>query len=115
MTDPTPRPDDELVSAVLDGEATADERALVEADPASRQRLSELRAARDLVAAPIAVPAAARESAIAAALAEFDAGRPAATDLVASRPRTGAAPTDPTDPAGTAATTAPDQLAARRA
>ncbi len=37
MTEPF-RPDDEIVSAVLDGEATADERARVEADPALRAR-----------------------------------------------------------------------------
>jgi hypothetical protein len=104
MTDPTPRPDDELVSAVLDGEASADERARVEADPASRQRLAELRAVRDLVAAPVPVPADAREAAIAAALGLFDA-----------------AATGPVGPAGTPgpsfAPPAPptDQLAARRA
>ena len=57
MSDTTPSPDDardELVSAVLDGEADADQRARVEADPALRTRLAELRAVRDMVAAPVA-------------------------------------------------------------
>jgi hypothetical protein len=56
MTDTTPSPDDardELVSAVLDGEADAGERARVEADPELRARLEELRAVRDAVAAPV--------------------------------------------------------------
>jgi hypothetical protein len=37
--------DDDLVSAVLDGEATSGERALVEGSPEGRRRLEELRAA----------------------------------------------------------------------
>jgi hypothetical protein len=55
MTDPIPSPDalDELVSAVLDGEADASERARVEADPVLRARLAELRAVRDQVAAEV--------------------------------------------------------------
>jgi hypothetical protein len=62
------RPDDELVSAVLDGEATPDERARVEADPVLSARLAEFAAARDAVAEPVAPPSAAtRERAIAAA------------------------------------------------
>jgi len=104
MTDPTPRPDDELVSAVLDGEASADERARVEADPASRQRLAELRAVRDLVAAPVPVPSEAREAAIAAALGLYDAG----SGGVAGDPGTTFAPPRPTPPPT-------DDLAARRA
>jgi hypothetical protein len=52
MTDPF-RPDDDLVSAVLDGEATADERAQVEADPVLTARLAEFAAVRDQVAAPV--------------------------------------------------------------
>lgn len=57
MTDSIPSSDDardELVSAVLDGEADAAARAQVEADPTLRARLEELRAVRDLVAAPVA-------------------------------------------------------------
>jgi len=56
MTDSIPSSDDardELVSAVLDGEADAATRAQVEADPALRARLEDLRAVRDLVAAPV--------------------------------------------------------------
>ena len=65
------RPDDELVSAVLDGEATPAERARVEADPVLRARLDEFAAVRDQVAAPVAPRSeAARDAAIAAAVAE---------------------------------------------
>ncbi|MGY6500778.1 MAG: hypothetical protein ACXIVQ_07815 [Acidimicrobiales bacterium] len=45
--------DDEIVSAVLDGEATEDERARVMADPTMSARLAELTAVRDLVAEPV--------------------------------------------------------------
>lgn len=103
MTDPTPRPDDELVSAVLDGEAALDERALVEGDPAARARLAELAAVRDRVAAPVTVPADTREQALAAALAAFDAPALETTD------RTPAGAPTPPDPGP------PDELAARRA
>ena len=67
MTDPF-RPDDELVSAVLDGEATPEERARVEADPVLSARLAEFTAVRDAVAEPVAPPSeATRERAIEAA------------------------------------------------
>src|SRR4051794_26329961 len=62
MTDPTSLPDDELVSAVLDGEATADERARVAADPVLSARLERFDEVRRRVAAPVAVPAAGREA-----------------------------------------------------
>jgi hypothetical protein len=66
MTDFDP---DELVSAVLDGEATGDERARVEADPALSARLAELRMVRDALAAPTPVPSEReRDAAIAAAI-----------------------------------------------
>jgi len=69
MSDPF-RPDDELVNAVLDGEATPDERARVEGDPTLRARLEELRAVSDLVGSPPPSPDdAQRERAIAAAKA----------------------------------------------
>lgn len=71
MTDLDPLlPDDELVSAVLDGEATAEEVARVEADPALRARLEELRRLSTRVATPppTAPALAAREDLIAAAL-----------------------------------------------
>jgi hypothetical protein len=53
MTDFT---DDELVSAVLDGEATDEEAARVSADAALSARLAELRAARDAIAASVSLP-----------------------------------------------------------
>lgn len=53
MSLPPPTPDDEIVSAVLDDAATADERARVAADPRLQVRLQELRAVRDAVAAPV--------------------------------------------------------------
>lgn len=54
MTDLPLDPDDELVSAVLDGAATPAERARVEGDPALTARLEQLRAVRDAVARPVA-------------------------------------------------------------
>ncbi len=53
MTDQSPTRDDEIVSAVLDGEATPAEVARVEADPALRSRLAEIGAIRELVGAPV--------------------------------------------------------------
>lgn len=68
MTDPF-RPDDELVSAVLDGMATLDERARVDADPVLRARLEELAGVRAALAEPHAPAPADRERAVRAALA----------------------------------------------
>ncbi len=48
-------PSDELVSAVLDGEATPDEAAQVDSDPTLSARRDELAAIRDAVAAPVPV------------------------------------------------------------
>lgn len=72
-----PVPDrDELASAYLDGVATPDEVARVEADTDLRARVEELRAVRDAVGATVASPTAAdRDRAIEAALAAF--GEPA--------------------------------------
>jgi hypothetical protein len=64
-----------LASAYLDGEATPDERALVEADPSLLQEVERLRTARTalLDAAGFERPGdAAREAAIAAALTAWD-------------------------------------------
>jgi len=67
----TDLPDDEVVSAVLDGEATDEEVARVRADAGLTARLDELRAARDAIAAPVTGPSPAdRDAAIAAAMAE---------------------------------------------
>ena len=52
----TPQELDELASAYLDGEATAEETALVESDPRLQARVEELRTASDLVAAPVDAP-----------------------------------------------------------
>ncbi len=52
----TPQELDELASAYLDGEATAEEAALVESDPRAQALVEELRAVRDLVAAPVELP-----------------------------------------------------------
>ncbi len=72
MSEFSPDPDaerDELASAYLDGEVTADERARVESDETLRARVDELRAIRDALAAPLPVASdAERESAIAAAV-----------------------------------------------
>ncbi|MFP3906084.1 MAG: hypothetical protein ACLFWR_03580 [Acidimicrobiales bacterium] len=54
MTDLPPSPDDEIVSAVLDGEATDDERARVASDPELARRLTELRGVSTAVAEPVA-------------------------------------------------------------
>lgn len=66
-------PDDDLlaVSAVLDGDATAEQRARVDAVPALRAMYDDLVALRGPLA-EVPVPSAARESAVAAALAEYD-------------------------------------------
>ena len=52
----TPQELDELASAYLDGEATAEEAALAESDPELQARVEELQAVRDVVAAPVEVP-----------------------------------------------------------
>jgi hypothetical protein len=62
----------ELASAYLDGEATADERARVEGDPALLAEVERLRRVRDAVATTASAPAAQRDAAINAALATFD-------------------------------------------
>jgi hypothetical protein len=67
---------DELISAYLDGEATADEVARVDADPALLARVTELRTVVSAVAGPVDPPTAeVREAHIAAAVAA--AGAPA--------------------------------------
>jgi hypothetical protein len=68
-----PSHDDELVSAYLDGEATPEEAAVVEGDPALRVRLEQLRGAAEAVGGPVPPPAPSTEdAAIARALAELD-------------------------------------------
>ncbi len=60
---------DDLVSAYLDGEATPDERAFVEADPDLIERATLLRAVSDLVAAPVDIDRVLRNAHIEAAVA----------------------------------------------
>ena len=69
MSDLTPQERDELASAYLDGEATAEERAMVEADPDLLARAERLRHAAAEVASPVAE--AGREEIIAQALESF--------------------------------------------
>jgi hypothetical protein len=61
MTDFT---DDELVSAVLDGEATDEEAARVRADAALSARLAELRATRNAIAASVTPPSSEQRDAL---------------------------------------------------
>jgi hypothetical protein len=53
MSDHSRAHDDEIVSAVLDGEATADEQAAVEADPRLQAQLEAFRSVHEAVAAPV--------------------------------------------------------------
>ena len=52
MSDPTPS-DDELISSYIDGEATLDEVARIQADPELRARIQEFEAAKDLLSSPV--------------------------------------------------------------
>ena len=78
----------EAVSAHLDGEATTDEAARIDADAELRAELERLRAVRDRLAVDDP-PAADAEARISAALAAFDSGPANApvVDLAAARQR----------------------------
>ena len=52
MSDPTPS-DDELISSYIDGEATLDEVAHIQADPELRARIQEFESAKDLLSTPV--------------------------------------------------------------
>jgi len=68
MTEP-PRTDDEVVSAVLDGEATPEERARVDGDAVLARRLAQFRSVSDVVGGPVSpVDAATRDESIDRAL-----------------------------------------------
>ena len=69
MNDLTPQERDELASAYLDGEATAAEQAMVDADSDLLARVEQLRHAAEEVASPVAE--AGREEIIAQALKAF--------------------------------------------
>ncbi|HET6663339.1 MAG TPA: hypothetical protein VFG94_03745, partial [Acidimicrobiales bacterium] len=80
----TPRDPDDMASALLDGLLTEDEAAAARRDPAVAARLAELGAVREAMGTPPASPdPGARERALAAALAAYDAGDEL-TDAVAS-------------------------------
>jgi hypothetical protein len=66
--------DDELVAAVLDGEATPAERARVENDPHLLERLAQFRAVAEQIGRPVGVEPERLESVVAAALDEFTTG-----------------------------------------
>lgn len=74
-------------SAYLDGELDADERSRAEADPAVMAEVEALRALQDEIRDVEPPHADTREAAITAALAEFDALRPATDRVVPFRPR----------------------------
>jgi hypothetical protein len=77
MTDEFALPDDELVSAYLDGAVDEDERARVEGSPELLARADLLGAARDAVAAATPVPdPAVRDEHVANALATLGAAAP---------------------------------------
>ncbi len=93
--DPTDGTDDELVSAVLDGEASADEVARVRSDPALAARLEEFRRAAAALAAQPPLPAAERRALLDRALDDTADGR----DLAPGTPPPGpVAPPGPRRP-----------------
>lgn len=78
--------DDELLSAIIDGEASAESIASVEADPERSQRLADMRSAVDIVAAtPPAATTERRSASIAAAMAAATPASPEVTSLAAQR------------------------------
>ncbi|MGH9245830.1 MAG: hypothetical protein ACRD29_16225 [Acidimicrobiales bacterium] len=102
MTDRPDRPDrvdrpaasdaglDELVSAYVDGVATTEETARVEADPALRARVAAFRAVAEAVGHAVAAPpTAARDAAIAQAVTAADGvlGPTPVAELAAARVR----------------------------
>lgn len=82
MTEPVPF-DDDVLSAALDGEVSADDVARLETDPDAARRLDELRAVRTAVAEAVDVPVGAADRAVAAALAARIAARADTAELQA--------------------------------
>ena len=80
-------PPDELASAFLDDELAETEAEDVRRDPESAARADALRRAADAVGEPVTPPAGAEDSAVAAALAEFDARHVTRLDPERRRPR----------------------------
>ncbi len=109
LPDPDADPDAELVNDYLDDVLEADDRARIEASPALVEQVTGQRAVRQALSTPPLASAAARSSAVAAALTEFDATARAGAGA-ASRSRG-----DITNrSAGLATGTPPDELALRR-
>ena len=92
-----PHPDDEVLSAVLDGEGDDAERSHVEGCQACQSRLDDLRAVSRAVAAPVPPPpAAATSAAVDRALAEAaPTPAPAGAAPARRRPRSGGWPAGP--------------------
>ena len=80
-------PPDELASAFLDDELTAAEAEAVRQDPDLAARVDALRQATEPVGEAVSPPPGAADAAVEAALADFDARRPAPVDLPRRRPR----------------------------
>ena len=80
------RYDDELLSAIIDGEAPPESVAAVEADPVAQQRLADMRSGVEVVARPVPEASAERRSqSIAAAMAAATPASPEVTSLSAER------------------------------
>lgn len=126
MSDVDPTPDDLLVSAVLDGEASPEEAERVASDPRLATRLEQLRLVARAVGGPVPlVDPLVRERHLAAALAEArrlappDAGTPGADApplaAAAAAPVAPAPPPTPPPPVPPAPPPPPIDLAAVRA
>lgn len=84
MSPPTDSPlDDELISAVLDGEVSEEDRRRVLDDPTARARLERFRRISDHLSAPVTPDASARDRVIQEVLETWQLGEP--TPAVASR------------------------------
>jgi hypothetical protein len=94
---PTPSPELEAVAAVLDGTATPDDQALVDASPALQAMLADLAADKAAIAdvSDIEITTEVREWSIAAALGAYDQMLAGATSMVAAA-AVPAAPADAT-------------------
>lgn len=80
------RYDDELLSSIIDGEATPESVAAVEADPVAQQRLADMAAGVESVARPVPEATPERRSqSIAAAMAAATPASPEVTSLSAQR------------------------------
>lgn len=101
-----------LASAYLDGDVTADERAVVEADPELLAEVGRLRAVRLLVGEVEPPAISVREAHLAAALGAWD--RLPETERVGARRDLTPSGVDAAAVAGAAAVTAPTPLRARR-